>query len=453
MKRHSLCSALALLLLVCLGLAGCGGKTAPEVKGPYAGPPCMDVLTLPQDLTAYAANAGKSRPLLEPSLQADAAARQKETLYRPWRLSKPTRWVRQSLGKNFNMRPGGAYTDNKEPFPQSVWDGLVANSNKKAYGKGAGPAITLRHTNLRAMPTAMRYYLKPDRPGEGYPFDYLQHTSAPPGTPVYICNISADGLWVLVESAATSGWLPARDVAGVDAAFMERWQRAPLAALVRDHVPLGEGAAHIGALLPLAGDAPAGFGHALAVLYPRRDASGKAAIDSLTLPPDAAVAVPLPLSADAVARVGNQMMGQAYSWGGLDEKRDCSALTRDLFAPFGFWLPRNSSAQARVGRVIDVAGLSNAEKEAVITREGVPFRSLVWLRGHIGVYLGVYEGKGVIYHNMWGLRTRDASGGCEGRAVVGKAVVTTLRPGVERPDLCNPGSFLDRIERATVLPQ
>ena len=147
------------------------------------------------------------------------------------------------------------------------------------------------------------------------------------------------------------------------------------------------------------------------------------------------------------------MMGQAYGWGGLDAKRDCSALTRDLFAPFGMHLPRNSASQAKVGRGIPLDGYSNREKEAIIMREGAPFRSLIWLRGHIGVYLGAWQGKAVMFHNMWGLRTRDASGGCDNRAVVGKAVVTTLQPGIERPDLCNPGSFLDRIERVSILPQ
>jgi hypothetical protein len=97
--------------------------------------------------------------------------------------------------------------------------------------------------------------------------------------------------------------------------------------------------------------------------------------------------------------------------------------------------------------------MNDAEKEAAIKGAAAPFRSLVWLKGHIGLYLGQYEGKALLFHNMWGLRTRDAKGGCDNRAIVGKAVVTTLRPGVERPDLCSPGSLLDRVERAVVLPE
>lgn len=438
-------SAFAVILLLVSGLSACGGKQKP---GPsrYQGPPCQDVLSLPQDLNVYAAAAGGPAALVPASEQAAAAARQKDRVFRPWRISEPSKWVQQSLEKNFNMRLERGFSGKGKPFPSGEWEDLVANSNKEAFGAGAGPAISLRHSNLRAMPTASHYYLKPELPGEGYPFDYFQHTSIPPGTPLYVHNVSRDGRWVLAESAVTSGWLPADDIAMADDDFMQRWQSHPLAALVRDNVQLGGGRAHIGTLLPMPG------GSAAQVLLPVRGASGRASAESVMLAPGDAVAVPLTLSANNVARVGGQMIGQAYGWGGIDEKRDCSALTRDLMAPFGVYLPRNSASQGKVGQTLELAGMSLDEKEARIKAEAAPFRSLVWLKGHIGLYLGVYQGKPLLFHNMWGLGINDPQFGCDGRAVVGKAVVTTLRPGIERPDLCTPGSFLERIERVAVLP-
>ena len=439
------------LLVLCLFVTGCGTKgTGSRPVAP--GVPCQDVLTYPQDLQVYADAVGPDKKLASLSEQQQAADRQKISFYRPWKTATPSKWVKQSLDKNFNMNPSKGYSNDKQPFSMAVWDELVANSNKEAYGEGAGPGITLRHTNLRAMPTRMHYYLKPDLPGEGYPFDYFQHSSLAAGTPLYICNVSKDGQWVLVESSVTSGWMPMQDIASIDEAFMERWQAKPLAAVVRDKTPVGDELCHIGTLLPISGSAPHGRGHSLTVLFPIRGNSGSADIITATLPPDAAVSVPLSLTPREVAMVGNEMMGQPYGWGGLDEKRDCSALTRDLFAPFGIFLPRNSATQSKVGLGFSLAELSMQEKEAVIREQATPFSSLLWLRGHIGVYLGEYKGKSMLFHNMWGLRTRDGQGGCDGRAVVGKGVVTTLLPGVERPDLCVPGSFLERFERLSVLP-
>ena len=442
----------AALLVLCFNLFACVPKKGPEGVPAPSGVICQDVVRLPQDLNVYAASAGGSRALVQPAVQAASAANQKDRLYRPWRMTEPTRWVKQSLNKNFNMKPDNAYTGKGQHFPMDSWEQIVANSNKEAYPSGVAKGITLRHTDLRAMPTTMPFYLNPDRPGEGFPFDYFQHTSVPIGTPLFICNVSKDRQWLLVETTLTAGWLPARDVAEVDDAFADRWQSRPLAALVRDRVSLAGTTEHIGTLLPLAGAAPQGRGHALSVYYPLRGDSGKAAISTVALAPGDAVAVPLVLTPTEVAKVGNEMMGQAYGWGGLAGRRDCSALTRDIFAPFGIWLPRNSSRQAKVGLPIALAGYSYDEKESLIATQAKPFLSLIWLPGHIGVYLGQYQGKPVMFHNVWGLRTRGGDSECGGRAVIGKAVVTTLRPGAERPDICTPASILDRVQRATVLP-
>ncbi|MDL2316731.1 SH3 domain-containing protein [Desulfovibrio sp. OttesenSCG-928-A18] len=444
--------------IACLLLCACAGKDVPPV---YQGPPCQDVLSLPQDLAIYAADAGGSAPLVSQSAQTAAAGRQRDRFYRPWRLQKPSAWVQEALGKDFSLRREVGFLAVRRPYSEGQWAALVENSNKEAFGREAGPAISVRHSNLRALPTALPYYLSPELPGEGYPFDYFQHSSISPGTPLYICNISRDRQWVLAESAATAGWLPARDVARTDAAFMSYWQSRPLAALVRDNVFLNGHRAHIGTLLPMPAGSPSMLllplgGPAGGLSGPREhgeqgEQDKKASVHLVSVAPGDAVAVPMPLSADNIAAVGNRMLGQPYGWGGLDEKRDCSALTRDLLAPFGIYLPRNSGSQAGVGRRVDLTGLALEAKEAAIRQEAAPFRSLVCLKGHIGLYLGVYQGRTLMFHNMWGLGIKDPDIGCKGRAIVGKAVVTTLRPGVERPDLCTPGSYLERIERIAVL--
>lgn len=438
-----------LVLLLAFWLSGCAAKKPSD--GGYSGPPCQDVLSMPQDLNMYAYDYGVNEALAAPHEQAEAAARQKQAFYRPWRASAPSRWVREALEKDFNMRPGKAFTRDKKPFSTELWNSLVENSNKAAYGTRHWRGITLRHSNLRAMPTKEHFYRNPDLPGEGYPFDYFQHSSLHAGVPVHVSNVSKDGKWLLAESAVTSGWIPSEDVAEIDEDFARRWEEPPLAALVRDNTPIAGSNNHIGALLPLAGNAPPGRGLELSVFFPRRGSEGKAEISVEVLPRDAATAIPLNMTPGEVAKIGNEMMGQPYGWGGLDEKRDCSALTRDLMAPFGYFLPRNSASQSKVGAVVNLAGLEPEEKERAIIREAKPFASLIWFRGHIGLYAGQYNGKPVMFHNMWGLRTQGAANDCTGRAVVGKAVVTTLRPGEERPDLCPQGRFLPRIEKAAVL--
>ena len=93
----------------------------------------------------------------------------------------------------------------------------------------------------------------------------------------------------------------------------------------------------------------------------------------------------------------------------------------------------NSSAQAKAWQFISFVKASPSGKESIIKDEGVPFATLLWLRGHITLYIGEYKGEPVMFHNVWGVRTDDGNG--EGRHIIGRAVVTSLQPGAELPNV------------------
>lgn len=230
-------------------------------------------------------------------------------------------------------------------------------------------------------------------------------------------------------------------------------------------LPARPGFASIGAVLPLESSAKASVGaypeappkaypeasidpsaHGITALYPVKGADGYALAQRAALPPEHAAFWPLELTKENMAALMAQMMGQPYGWGGYGGNRDCSSTLRDLFLSFGVWLPRNSRAQAALGDGLDLSKLGAAQKEEAVLREGRPFLSLVGLPGHIMLYLGEYEGRAAVFHNMWGLRT-NAGGGQQGRAIIGKAVITSLSPGAERGDLASPESLLGNVNR------
>lgn len=467
-------SLLVFLIMSCLALGACGGKKPGQY--PATAPDsaiCADLATLPQNLEPYAELAGRNKVLLSAEDQAEHMTRLKRRVFYPWQVTKPNNYLKKSLDADFYMKREKGFGENLRPYTEEAWNELVENSRKGEYPTRAETAITVRNTNLRAMPTEKPYFLDPDKYGEGYPFDYFQHTALWVGTPVFISHVSKDAEWVLAETFFAAGWIPAEDVAVVGEKFKEQWQNRPLAALLRDNVLLWDRGqrdkttgkplsihGHIGTLLPLAhgsGKLPDhGRNESLEVFFPKRAADGSAVIGTARLTKGEAGVAPLPLTPGEIARVGNEMMGQPYGWGGLFENRDCSALTRDIYMPFGIWLPRNSASQGGWGTPVDLKELEPDAKEAKILAEAVPFFSLLWLRGHICLYLGEWKGKPVMYHNIWGLRVRTVGPGniiCEGRAVIGKACVTTLRPGAELADITSPASLLDRIERVSILPE
>ena len=70
------------------------------------------------------------------------------------------------------------------------------------------------------------------------------------------------------------------------------------------------------------------------------------------------------------------------------------------------------------------------KKINIILEKGIPFRTLLYLKGHIMIYIGEYQGKPLIFHNTWGIKTVDFFGNY-GRNIIGKTVITTLEVGKE----------------------
>ena len=112
---------------------------------------------------------------------------------------------------------------------------------------------------------------------------------------------------------------------------------------------------------------------------------------------------------------------------------------------------RNSTGQGRSGLVQPLEGLSTAEKEKVILQQGVPFLSLLWMRGHIMLYVGEWKGRPAIFHNVWGVRVINGDDDND-RFVIGRAVVTSITPGAELRNLYRKTTFADRLRSLTTLP-
>lgn len=471
-----------LLLVASLsGLAGCVAGSWPDITrfGLADAEISADLGELPQDLAVYAERVGADTVLLGPERQAAEDDAFDRRFFAAWDADAghlPKERVFEALT---SMNPEKGFAENLRPYTGKFWQSLVDNCFREAYGSFAvRPAVTVGTAHLRRLPTDSPYFLNPGQAGEGFPFDYMQNSVLWAGTPVAVIHVSRDGSWVYAQTHLVSGWARAENLAAVDEAFISAWKSRPLGVIVRDNVELtvvsgkadavtGRGAsvpASVGTVLPLAATPSGGRASTLPHVYvhvPVRGADGRAVMATALAPTCATRKKPLPLTPGNIAAVGNAMMGRPYGWGGLYGQRDCSAAMRDLFAPFGIWLPRNSRPQGRMGELLDLAGLAADAKEEMIMRKGVPFFSLVSMPGHVGLYLGAYPktaGKAgrdvpVMFHSIWGLRVVTGSGDSkrEGRGIIGKAVVTTLRPGAEHPSISTPASILDRVTGLAIL--
>lgn len=443
LRRTAKLAVPGLLLLVLLG--GCAALP----------PTVTDPDRIPQDaaLTLQVGTAGTD--LIPREEQARLNADYDRRFFAPWHQQQASLSAEEVFSGVVSFAGKQGYGENLLPLGKERWQQLVASLQREGYPSMARPAITVRNTDCREFPTARPFFLDPQQAGEGYPFDYFQKSALWSGTPVLITHVSADGAWYFVETGFVAGWTPARDLAWADETFRTAYQTGRYAALLHDDVSLRDAdgllltVTHLGAIFPVM----AQHGDDLQLLVPVRDADGAAQIRLATATPEAVAIKPLPLQPERIAALANRILGQPYGWGGILENRDCSATLRDLFAPFGIWLPRNSVDQARYGGTfLDLSPLEPPEKVARIQTQGVPFYTLIWLKGHIGLYLGAdpASGEPLLLHNLWGVRTVDREGR-EGRAMVGRLAITSLHPGEERPDV-EDGRFVRRIQGMTILP-
>lgn len=299
------------------------------------------------------------------------------------------------------------------------------------YPNAGRNAIVINQTNLRMVPTGKPSLGDPKEAGEGFPFDNFQVSYLRTNIPLYITHIARDGKWSLVITPNdTIGWVANKDIAYVDKSFIRQWKKADSITPIKGGKPIRDEhqfffLSRIGEFYPLS---KAKSNH-YEVFVAAKTSSGNALIKTAKLSNQYAKTWPLKLNSMNVAKIANQFVGIPYGWGGLYGYRDCSTTTRDIYAAFGIWLPRNSKAQADIypGTIVD--GLADKNKMKMIDENGIPFFSLLWEQGHVLIYAGSINGLPYAFHSPWGLHTKSFFTRKSGRLVIGRSVLTPLNIG------------------------
>jgi NLPC_P60 stabilising domain, N term/SH3 domain (SH3b1 type)/SH3 domain of SH3b2 type/NlpC/P60 family len=365
------------------------------------------------------------------------------------------------IGRFDNAGKSGAalgYGENFRPHDKAWIDAIAQNMNVGQFTQNPvyqpeRRAIATGNLLVRELPTMDPSFFDHRLAGEGYPFDNLQISAVRPGTPLYVLGGSVDGAWHYVQTPDVQGWVRSDGVGMADERFVDTWRAAAASSLgavivasapVRDSRGVFRFDAPAGTLLPLApvkdtapGAAPAAVAStpngavtepadARAVLVPVRDADGHALIRTATLSETQIAPMPLAATPRHLAMLMKTLIGRPYGWGNSGLYNDCSSELQSIFAAFGVWLPRHSSTQMSAGRMIDLSASTPAQRLDYLARHGEPMRTLIYIGGHVMLYIGNTTRDGVtvpvVYQDVWGLRPADNSR----RAVIGGSVILPL---------------------------
>jgi uncharacterized protein YxeA len=294
------------------------------------------------------------------------------------------------------------YFENGKVYQNSDYQIMAWNINPKGipdevrvrYG------VTVKRTQMRTWPSTNASFSSPTN----QKVDYFTETAVYPGEPVSIYHASEDGMWYFAGIYHYKAWIPAEDVALCSKDELIELMAyddlivisgAKLYTQATDDSRVSYLQLDMGVSLPLEDSCEQGC----TVRYPVRNKNGSLEYIPLYLPMWADISTGyINFTPAAVLEQAFKLIGEPYGWGGMNNARDCTSFLVDIYRTFGIRLPRNSNQQEQVLGAISLKGKDREERVKII--EGLKPGSLLYMPGHAMMYLGKYEDRHYIIHDV-----------------------------------------------------
>ena len=407
------------IIFLTVFIVGCSTKSSVNTELVES---ISDLTEIPQDSRQY------SSKLDENSTKASQSKFEKQ-YFSVWN-SPTTLGNKNSIQWAFNIfKPGKSYAENLQLHNEEFFDEMKSNAEYENYLSLNKRAITLKEVNIRAFPTDRPLLRDPKRAGEGFPFDYLQNSTIHANKPLLVTHYSKDRAWIHVFSSFAYGWVKVNEITFLEKKHTDIWQKAEQILITKENEPIyaTDGSflfkSKIGMMFALIDEDKSDYTILTVSSYKN---SQPLFLQSKISKRNAHKGI-LSFNTQNVDQTIDEMLVSNYGWGGMYGQRDCSSTLRDFFMPFGIWLPRNSYQQSKVGEVISLDKLSDEDKIATIKSKATPFKTLLYKKGHIVLYVGTFNDKVIVFQNTWGIRTKK--NGEEGRFIIGKTIFSTLNIG------------------------
>ena len=399
-----------------------------------------DLLRFPQEIAPYV-----ERNVVDRNSLYEIQQHFNERYYRPWSYAVAPICAKEAAWATNAFR--GGYGSNLKPYESSWFAKIEEESNFKAFSTLNQRAITTRWMSLRVFPTSKPLYKDPAKAGDGYPFDLLQNSSVAFNEPIFISHTSKDGAWSYIFTNNASGWVETNAVATLSSDQIELLKGKDKLFITEDGSPLRDEKnrfvtySRIGMVLPYRDENNESY----KALWVDSNSNIK---ELLIQKSSANIGISVMNKGD-LTKIGTNLLRNTYGWGGMFEERDCSSMIRDYLTPFGIWLPRNSAQQAKKGEVITFKDLNNTQKIQLIKDKGIPFETILYKKGHVLLYVGMFENTVMAMHNIWGVRTKNKDGS-QGRAIIGHAVISTLELGSDVENFDPNGMLLSTLSSMNI---
>lgn len=330
--------------------------------------------------------------------------------------------------------PSKEYIHERKITEEEIED-IKENRNLDAGSFETGYALAVENASIRAFPTDI--FLT----NEKNLYDYMQETGLNYGEPMIVLWESKDGEWYFVQAYDYNGWIKKASVGLCDRDVFLNAAEAFSKADV--WCPKSTGEVEFKLEDGTVKSVFLRMGTYLLhdeekVLLVTRDEKGNAVLLAAEAPADIDGSILKFTRANLLEMSGN-ILGTPYSWGDSSEKgMDCSSSLQSLFRCFGVLLPRNSSQQIKVAaEVVSMTEKSAKEKYDIISE--LPLGTILYMPGHVMLYLGTYDGVPYVLQN-----TTDSARDDGGVIMYNSFVLTSINIGKSG------NTLMDRVTYAVV---
>lgn len=300
-------------------------------------------------------------------------------------------------------------------------------------------AITVKYSDVRILPSDMRIFTNKDT----LDIDRLREESLDTGTPVAVICETKDKNWIYVVSNTLQGWTKTENIAFTSREIITEWINDKnfiiTTGIKTDIFEDSDMKKHLGYLrmgtkLPLIKQT----GGITCVKIPSRKTDSNIIFKNGYIKTEELNIGFLKYTQRNILMQAFKFLNTPYGWGSYNGEQDCSSFISRVFLCFGIVLPESSFQKSK----FFPAELSNDGKEKQITGNAKPALSLLYLPGHIMLYIGQKETKPYAIHAIWGISTYNAKNQKTVK-YINKVIVSDLDLGKEVAG----NSLLERISK------
>ncbi|MBQ5331035.1 MAG: SH3 domain-containing protein [Oscillospiraceae bacterium] len=316
--------------------------------------------------------------------------------------------VRALVGMaNTPSDPSAVYRKGK-PTTSSYWRKLEEKRNMEGIEDEVQVqfGFSTKRSSLRAFPS---YDFIGEDEGDRF-YDVMVWSEFMPYMPLAVLHETADGEWLYVCFEGFSGWVHKDCVALCETKdeWLERADPEEFLVVTGREVRLQddvENESLSGSLLPMGTkmplvrieDAPEFINDretkgCYIVKLPVRGEDGYITdrYSLISIKEDVNIGY-LDYTRENVVRQAMKLYGDRYGWAGMSHSNDCSGITGEIFRCFGIKLPRVSSDIGNYNgkKTYDVTEYPVKKKIRLLKK--VPIGSVLFFKGHIMIFLGVYK--------------------------------------------------------------